>query len=166
MHPVGDGRDPVPSFHGFHVSHAGLCLKGRRAIGSSRAVAKRLQSGCRAVAERLQSGCRAVAERLQSGHGDEMGMRKRLGGGGLLAVGNAVGTGVGVWECLQCGVRPGVLGGGSPPAPFKRFPDHMRIPRSWSVHAVCIPTTRSVSPAFDVDTHCLPLRQGPDQTCH
>ena len=36
---------------------------------------------------------RAVVQRPQ-------GMWKRLGGGRLLAVGNAVGAGVGVWECL------------------------------------------------------------------
>ena len=68
-------------------------MKGRGAIGE---IPERLQSGHR--------GCEAV-------------------GGRLLAVGNAVGAGVGVWECLWGRVRAGVLGGrGSPPPPFKRFP--------------------------------------------
>ena len=66
----------------------GLCLKGR---GGHR------------------GSPRAVAEWAQ-------GMSKRLGGGRFLAVGNAVGAGVGVWECLWGRVRA------VPPPPFKRFP--------------------------------------------
>ena len=64
-------------------------MKGRGAIG---AVPERLQSGHR--------GCKAVV-------------------GGLLAVGNAVGADVGVWECLWGRVRAKVLGGGggNPPPP-------------------------------------------------
>ena len=71
----------------------GLCLKGR---------------GC--DWGKFQSGCGAVT-------GDV----KRLGGR-LLAVGNAVGAGVGVWECLWGRVRAGVLGGRGvpPPPPLKR----------------------------------------------
>ena len=60
-----------------------------------------------------------IPERLQSGHrGCE------AVGGRLLAVGNAVGPGVGVLECLWSRVRAGVLGGrGVPPPPsLKRFP--------------------------------------------
>ena len=53
----------------------------------------------------------AVPERLQSGWGRR-----------LLAVGNAVGAGVGVWECVWGRVRAGVLKGGYPPPSFKRFP--------------------------------------------
>ena len=52
-----------------------------------------------------QSGCRAVTEDV-----------KAVGGGRFLAVGNAVGAGVGVWECLS-GIDPGQWGGGSPPPP-------------------------------------------------
>ena len=53
---------------------------------------------------KFQSGCRAVT-------GEAV-------GGRLLAVGNAVGAGVGVWECLWGRVRAGVLGeGGTPPPP-------------------------------------------------
>ena len=66
---------------------AGLCLKGRGPIG-------------------------AVPEQLQSGHGGcESGW-----GGRFLAVGNAVGAGVGVWECLSGRVRAvarGALGCGT-----------------------------------------------------
>ena len=56
-----------------------------------------------------------IPERLQSGHrGCE------AVGGRLLAVGTAVGAGVGVWECLWGRVRAGVLGGrGSPPPPVE-----------------------------------------------
>ena len=48
---------------------------------------------------------------------------KAVGGGRLLAVGNAVGAGVGVWECLWGRVRA-VGGEGAPPPrpPLKRFP--------------------------------------------
>ena len=50
----------------------------------------------------------AVVERLQSGHrGCESGW-----GGGFLAVGNAVGAGVGVWECLWGRVSAVGRGGG------------------------------------------------------
>ena len=73
----------------------GLCLKGRGAIG-------------------------AVPERLQSGHrGCESGWGRRL-----LAVGNAVGAGVGVWECLWGRISAVGRGeGGSPPPNLlKRFP--------------------------------------------
>ena len=72
----------------------GLCLKGRGAIG-------------------------AVPERLQSGHrGRESGWGRRF-----LAVGNAVGAGVGVWDCLSGRVSAVGRGeGGYPPPPFKRFP--------------------------------------------
>ena len=66
---------------------AGLCLKGRGAIGE---IPERLQSG--------HGGCEAV-------------------GGRLLAVGNAVGAGVGVWECLWGRVGAGVLGGEGYPPP-------------------------------------------------
>ena len=66
----------------------GLCLKGRGAIWE-------------------------VPERLQSGH-----RGRKAVGGRLLAVGNAVGADVGVWECLWGRVRAGVLGGrGVPPPP-------------------------------------------------
>ena len=58
---------------------------------------------------KFQSGCRAVTGDVEAV------------GGRLLAVGNAVGAGVGVQECLWGRVRAGVLGGGYPP-PFKRFP--------------------------------------------
>ena len=59
---------------------------------------------------------RSVAERSQ-------GMPQRLGRR-LLAVGNAVGAGVGVWECLWGRLKAGVFGGrGYPPSPpFKLFP--------------------------------------------
>ena len=66
-------------------SPAGLCLKGRGAIWE---VPERLQSGHR--------GCEAV-------------------GGRLLAVGNAVGADVGVWECLGVESGPRCWGGGPPP---------------------------------------------------
>ena len=72
---------------------AGLCLKGRGAI---REIPERLQSGHR--------GCEAV-------------------GGRLLAVGNAVGAGVGVQGCLWGRVRAGVLGGGGgTPPPLQAIP--------------------------------------------
>ena len=78
---------------GWEGGLPGLCLKGRGAI---REIPERLQSGHR--------GCEAV-------------------GGRLLAVGNAVGAGVGVQGCLWGRVRAGVLGGGrGDPPPFKRFP--------------------------------------------
>ena len=52
-----------------------------------------------------------IPEQLQSGHGGCEAV-----GGRLLAVGNAVGAGVGVWECLWGRVRAGVSGeGGYPP---------------------------------------------------
>ena len=72
----------------------GLCLKGRGAIGE---IPERLQSGHR--------GCKAV-------------------GGRLLAVGNPVGAGVGVWEWLWGRVRAGVLGGRGvpPPPPLQAIP--------------------------------------------
>ena len=45
------------------------------------------------------------------------------GGGRLLAVGNAVGAGVGGWECLWGRVRAGVLGGeGGTPPPVEAIP--------------------------------------------
>ena len=75
----------------------GLCLKGRGAL-------------------------RAVPERLQSGHRE---CKCGCGGGWrLLAVGNAVGAGVGVGNAFWGGVRAGVLGGGEGVTPplFKRFP--------------------------------------------
>ena len=51
-----------------------------------------------------------IPERLQSGHGGCEAV-----GGRLLAVGQAVGAGVGVWECIWG--RAGVLGGGGSPRP-------------------------------------------------
>ena len=61
-----------------------------------------------------QGSSRAIAERSQV-------VRQRLGR--LLAVGNAVGAGVGVWECLWGRAKAGVFGGEPPPPPsFKRFP--------------------------------------------
>ena len=85
---------PAPQPSASQALTAGLCLKGRGAIGE---VPERLQSGHR--------GCEAV-------------------GGRLLAVGNTVGADVGVWECLWGRVRAWVLGGrgGTPPLPLKRFP--------------------------------------------
>ena len=91
----------------------GLCLKGRGAI---REIPGRLQSGHR--------GCEAV-------------------GGRLLAVGNAVGGGVGVWECLWGRVRAGVLGGGggtpppssdsllNPPPPPRQTAISVSGPAGW-----------------------------------
>ena len=85
--------------------HLGLCLKRRGANG--------------AVPERLPRDATAV------GGG---------GGGRLLVVGNAVGAGVGVWECVWGRVKAGVLGGeGVPPPPLKRFPATTPLPGwSWS----------------------------------
>ena len=61
-----------------------------------------------------QGSSRAITERSQ-------GVRQRLGW--LLAVGNAVGAGVGVWECLWGRAKAGVFGGEPPlPPSFKRFP--------------------------------------------
>ena len=58
-----------------------------------------------------------IPERWQSGHrGCE------AVGGRLLAVGNAVGAGVGVWECLWGRVRAGVLGGRGVPPPLQAIP--------------------------------------------
>ena len=89
-------RCPTPRHttpHHTTAQRSGLCLKGRGAIGE---IPERLQSGRR--------GCEAV-------------------GGRLLAVANAVGAGVGVWECLWGRVRAGVLGGrGTPPPLFKQSP--------------------------------------------
>ena len=60
----------------------------------------------------------AVLERLQSGHrGCESGW-----GGRLLAVGNAVGAGVGVWECLWGRVSAVGRGEGVTPPPFQAIP--------------------------------------------
>ena len=56
---------------------------------------------------------RAAAERL-------LGTVKAVGR--LLAVENAVGAGIGEWECLWGTVRAGVLGGRRLPGDFKRFP--------------------------------------------
>ena len=56
----------------------------------------------------------AATERLQ-------GTAKAVGGR-LLAVGDAVGAGVGVWECLWGRVRARALVGRGYPPPFKRFP--------------------------------------------
>ena len=67
----------------------GLCLKGRGASG-------------------------AIPGRLQSGHG---GCESGCWRGRLLAVGNAIGAGVGVWECLWGRVRAGVFAGGGLTAP-------------------------------------------------
>ena len=55
---------------------------------------------------KFQSGCRAVT-------GDVQAVGRRL-----LAVGNAVGAGVGVWECLWGRVRARVLGGRGVPPPL------------------------------------------------
>ena len=64
---------------------------------------------------------RAATERLQR-------TVKAVGGGGLLAVGLAVGAGVGVWECLWGRVRAAVLGGRGPPSlqatPWACHKDH------------------------------------------
>ena len=56
---------------------------------------------------------------FQSSYGVVTGTVKAVGGR-LLAVGNAVAAGVGVWECLWATVRAGVLGW-TPPPPFKRL---------------------------------------------
>ena len=90
----------TPPLRGMFLSTglgAGLCLKGKGGVIG------------------------AVPERLQSGHrGCESGWGRRL-----LAVGNAVGAGVGVWECLWgrvSAVGRGEGGAPPPPPPFKRFP--------------------------------------------
>ena len=73
-----------------------------------------------------------IPKRLQSGHGGCEAV-----GGRLLAVGNAVGAGVGVWECLWGRVRAGVLGGRGVP-PFKQFPGGGGVAcRLWCIVLVC-----------------------------
>ena len=77
-----------------HPPLAGLCLKGRGAIGQS------------------ESSCRAVAEDVTA-----------VGGGGYWRLGMRLGAGVGVWECLFGVETVQCRGGrGAPPPPFKRFP--------------------------------------------
>ena len=66
----------------------------------------------------------AVPEQLPSGH---RGCHSGLGGGGLLAVGNAVGAGVGAWECLWGRVKARVLGGAPPPPPPPAVPAHNKV---------------------------------------
>ena len=81
---------------------AGLCLKWRGAIG-------------------------AVPEQLHSGHrGCESGRGRRL-----LAAGNAVGAGVGVWESLWGRVSAVGRGeGGTPPAPSSDSLHQGHVPSS------------------------------------
>ena len=89
----------------------GLCLKGRGAIG-------------------------AVPERLESGRkGCDSGRTGRL-----LAVGNAVGAGVGVWECLWGRVSAVGGGGGVPPPPLQAIP--------------CPPPPPPPAPPGSVSTRC------------
>ena len=99
---------------GYHPPGPGLCLKGRGAIG-------------------------AVPGRLQSGHrGCESGWGRRL-----LAVGNAVGAAVGVWECLWGGVRAvgrGEGGGGrGAQGPTAREPRERPPHRSPTPSCVALP---------------------------
>ena len=85
MGSVGSSQRPAdtrPPGRENLTKGGGPCLKGRGAI-------------------------REIPERLQSGHRGCEGV-----GGRLLAVGNAVGAGVGVQGCLWGRVRAGVLGGG------------------------------------------------------
>ena len=95
--------------HGIctHTPFAGLCLKGRGGIG-------------------------AVPERLQSGH---RGCESGWGGGWFLAVGDAVGAGIGVWECLS-GIESGQWRGGSPPPPPQAIPCPFDCGQS-TVHRLC-----------------------------
>ena len=73
---------------------------------------------CRALLE--GEGCdRRNSRAVQSGH-----RGREAVGGRLLAVGNAVGAGVGVWERLWDRVKTGVVGGRGVP-PLKRFPGFM-----------------------------------------
>ena len=93
---------PLGIFEPFAFSDNVLSAVGRAALEGEGGRSGQFQSGCRAVTGDVQ----AV-------------------GGRLLAVGNAVGAGVGVWEYLWGGVRAGVLGRGegvTPPPPFQAMP--------------------------------------------
>ena len=90
-----------------------LKMKSHRSIGE---ILFHSWLGTRARDLLEQGGGGGVCRQVQSSYRPPIGHLGRL-----LAVGNAVGAGVGVWECLSVRVRAAIFGAGGLPL-FKRFP--------------------------------------------
>ena len=97
-------RHPPPSYlpklvGGGELGRGGYWQLGRAGGGGGCAQPTTITCIPGGPSGQFQSGCRAVTGDVTAA------------GGRLLAVGNAVGAGVEVWECLWGRVRAGVLGG-------------------------------------------------------
>ena len=96
------------------------------ALGLSNRRASRATCGDR---QRFARGGAGLCGQFQT---ERIQVTVKMVGGQLLAVGYAVGAGVGGWQCLWGRVRAGVFGGYPTPS-FKRFPDGASISHSGGV---------------------------------